>query len=102
VATLEATVGCPRPPTEAAWCAQLESAGCTDVRFEDVTEAWRDFVAARGAAYNTNRSRHERVHGTAVYTTMQEFYNATGALFAGGRLGGCVVTARLPSAPFAG
>jgi hypothetical protein len=36
--------------------------------------------------------------GTEVYTTMQDFYNATGALFAGGRLGGCIVTARLPSA----
>lgn len=96
VDALDTKVGCPRPPTQAAWTRQLTEAGCTDVSFEDCTQPWAAFVVARCAGYRANRARHERVHGAEVYSSMQEFYDATSALLGGGRLGGCVVTARLP------
>jgi SAM-dependent methyltransferase len=97
VDALDSKVGCSRPPTQAAWTRQLTEAGCTDVSFEDCTAAWAAFVAGRSAGYRASQERHARVHGAAVCSSMQEFYDATSALLGGGRLGGCVVTARLPS-----
>ena len=94
---LETRVGCPRPPTREAWCKQLEDAGCTNICFEDCTPAWAAFVAGRSANYREAKERHERVQGPQVYARMQEFYDTTSNFLGSARLGGCFITAQLPS-----
>ena len=53
---------------------------------------------ARARGYRAAAARHERVHGAAMVEYMQGFFDCVDALFGAGRLGGCVVTARLPGA----
>ena len=90
-------MGCPSPqqlPTAAEYVAQLRAAGFTDVAFADATPRWRPWVAARAEAYREDRARNVRVQGEAITEGMEVFYDTVARLFAGGRLGGCVVTAQ--------
>ena len=94
---LKKQVGCPSPPpTREAFEAQLLEAGFQDVAFADATTRWAPWVAKRAAAWSENLPRHRRVHGDAVAASLGTFYDTTASLLAGGRLGGCIITARRP------
>jgi len=91
-------VGCPTLPSQGEYVGQLEAAGFTEVEFQDASKAWGAFVADRAAQYAANEARHLKVHGAATVESMGAFYRCTAGLFAGGRLGGAIITARFPEA----
>ena len=90
-------LGCPGLPTRDQYVSQLEAAGFSEVEFHDVSAAWQAYVGERASDYATHEARHLKVHGRETFKQLNAFYRCTDALFAGGRLGGCTVTARFPA-----
>ena len=97
VKALVDVVGCPPLPTRAQYVGQLEAAGYADVEFTDVSSLWATFVGGRAQGYVASEERHLRVQGAPTFESMGKFYKTTAALFAGGRLGGAIITARFPA-----
>lgn len=75
-------------PTREEYISQVESVGFCDVTFQDVSDEWTDFTAGRLVLWDTNRTRHERVHNELTWTSLRVFYAAVVELFQGGKLGG--------------
>ena len=74
----------------------LERAGFDDIRIEDLTSPWTEFVSERARAYRANREHEIALHGEDVYTGLDDFYRSVAALFRDGNLGGVRVSARKP------
>eukprot|EP00754_Rhynchopus_humris_P035101 Rhum_TRINITY_DN16677_c0_g2::Rhum_TRINITY_DN16677_c0_g2_i1::g.164007::m.164007 len=68
-------------PTRAQYEEQVKKAGFGEVAFEDVTDTWASFVAARHDEYMAAKERHCRVHSEATYEKMNHFYTAMRTLF---------------------
>lgn len=82
--------------TRERYCAALKDAGFEDIVFEDMSEPWGAHVAERLAQYRAGVERHVAVHGEAVVAALDHFYDMVSTMFAGGRLGGVRVVARIP------
>ena len=95
---LSRDVHCDRVPSLTEYVADLEATGFVDVVATDVSEDWRSFTHERAAAFQANRDSFLAVtHGREdVYERLKDFYVSVASLFAGGRLGGVIVTARRP------
>ena len=74
----------------------LERAGFDDIRIDDLTSSWTEFVSGRASAYRTNREHEITLHGEEVYAGLDDFYASVAALFRDGNLGGMRVSARKP------
>ena len=74
----------------------LERAGFGDIRIDDLTSPWTEFVSERARAYRANCEHEIALHGEDVYTGIDDFYTSVAALFRGGNLGGLRVSARKP------
>lgn len=74
----------------------LERAGFDEIRIDDLTSPWTEFVSERARAYRNNREHEVALHGTEVFTGLDDFYSSVAALFRGGNLGGMRVSARKP------
>lgn len=101
ITDLENLVGCPNArelPTRDAYVAQLQAAGFVETTFIDATTSWAPWVAERATKYASAVERNLRVQGPVITAAMGTFYNTTARLFANGRLGGAVISARRPSA----
>ena len=98
-ARLTKDVRCASLPTLEQCAADVTAAGFVDVVTRDVTADWVSSTAARADAFQRDRERFLAVtHGRAgVFARLSQFYCLIAALFAGGHLGGVVVTARKPS-----
>ena len=81
-------------PDFAAYQTEFQRAGFVIVEATDLSDDWREFTAARLAAYQAARARHIRVHGEPTYNAMQEFYQFVVDHFATGKLGGIRLLAR--------
>ena len=88
-------------PTKETYLAALEAAGFgaptgePAIGWEDMTAAWTEFVVERRAAWVAGRERTLRLHGVEFYEARLHFFSAMQALFEGGHLGGCRITAKL-------
>ncbi|OAA57163.1 methyl transferase-like protein [Cordyceps fumosorosea ARSEF 2679] len=85
VRKLRDVVSCPYLPSRERYVADLEGAGFGDVVFEEVTDAWADYVHARAIEYR--RSSEPEPFLMTFYDTIDE-------LFQGGKLGGARIMAR--------
>ncbi|MEM9726359.1 MAG: methyltransferase domain-containing protein [Pseudomonadota bacterium] len=83
-------------PSEEAYRAELAEAGFEAVVFEDQTDDWAAFTAARLEAFRAARAEREAVYGAETTDALDAFYSTIASLLAGGRLGGVRLTARRP------
>ena len=74
----------------------LERAGFDDIRIDDLTSEWTEFVSGRARAYRASREHETALHGEDVYKGLDDFYSSVAALFRDGNLGGMRVSARRP------
>ena len=88
-------------PSKESYLASLEVAGFgappgeESIGWLDMTAQWTKFVVERRAAWIASRERTLRVHGEELYEARLHFFSAMQALFEGGHLGGCRITAKL-------
>jgi len=81
---LREIVCCPYLPTRDQYICDLTNAGFRDIRFEEVSEEWAEFVHER-AVNNQKKETSE--------APLTLFYDTIDALFAGQELGGVRITA---------
>jgi len=86
-------VQCPYLPVAEEYKHQLIENGFTDVKFEDKTVCWSDFVRGRVEKFIENRDRYAKLHGNEVADGMEDFYKKILQLFCQGNLGGARITA---------
>jgi cyclopropane fatty-acyl-phospholipid synthase-like methyltransferase len=79
-------------PTREEYISQVESIGFCDVDFQDASAEWTAFTAERLGVWRENKERHERVHNSATFESLDRFYAAVVALFQGGTMGGVKLT----------
>jgi len=84
-------------PSHEAYGEELQRAGFTDIRIDDLSEDWAHFTHERLSAYRRDRARHLRVQGPEIVAAIDEFYDTVDRLFQGGNLGGLRVVARKAS-----
>jgi cyclopropane fatty-acyl-phospholipid synthase-like methyltransferase len=91
---LSVKVLCPYMPDGETYRKQLEQAGLKIIRFEDMTESWRQFTAERLKLYRDKRDRNLRIHGEAITDGLDDFYATVAGLFERGIIGGARIAAR--------
>jgi len=92
---LRVKVQCPYLPRPDVYRADLAAAGFSRVEFEDVTDDWTAFTAARAAQYRADRERLVRVHGEHLVDGLEDFMTTMAGLYADGVLGGARIVARV-------
>lgn len=78
----------------ADYAAALDQNGFTLIEQHDLSRAWRHFVQARLADFESERWRFQTLHGTDAYQALHHFYAAVVELFNGPALGGTRLVAR--------
>lgn len=78
------------------YVAELQSAGFTDIDFQDHSESWGGFCAERLAGFRAERDQKIASHGPEVVEALDAFYQTMCDLFEGGNLRGVRVSARRP------
>ena len=81
-------------PVYDTYLRDLKAAGFELVSCEEMSDDWTAFTRRRLAAYRAQKARHIDVHGEAVFTAMEHFYDVVVRHFAGGKLGGIRIVAR--------
>jgi cyclopropane fatty-acyl-phospholipid synthase-like methyltransferase len=77
-----------------AFFQDLDDAGFDEIDISDMTGSWAGFCAARARSFRDSHARHARVHGEAVASRLETFFNDVERLFAEGLLGGVRIVAR--------
>ena len=75
-------------PDYESYCQDLERAGFKLVSCQELSDEWPVFTRERMAAYREQKARHIDVHGEAVFTSMDDFYDLVVRYFTAGKLGG--------------
>jgi hypothetical protein len=75
--------------------SQLAAAGFRDIDAVDMTEDWARLVASRLVAFESDRARYVRVHGTPAYDALHMFYAEVVRFYDSGTLGGVRILACL-------
>jgi len=86
-------VQCPYLPTVEEYMRQLRENGFVNVKLEDKTACWSDFVKDRVGKFIKNRGRYAELNGNEVADGMEDFYKKVLQLFLNGNLGGARITA---------
>lgn len=81
-------------PDYDTYLQDLKTAGFELVSCEEMSDDWAAFTRERLAAYRAHKARHIDVHGEAVFTAMEHFYDVVVRHFTGGNLGGIRIVAR--------
>jgi cyclopropane fatty-acyl-phospholipid synthase-like methyltransferase len=85
---LRDAISCPYLPGRQQYEQDLEASGFENVKFHDVSSVWSEFVRSRAKAYRDD-PQHD--------PSLSAFYDAVDTLFASGQVGGCRITANIPS-----
>jgi cyclopropane fatty-acyl-phospholipid synthase-like methyltransferase len=72
----------------------LERAGFELASCQEMSDEWTAFTRERMAAYRGQKARHIDVHGEAVFTSLDDFYDLVVRYFTAGKLGGIRFVAR--------
>jgi len=80
-------------PDYDTYLQDLKTAGFELVSCEEMSDDWTAFTRERLAAYRVQKARHTDVHGEAVFTAMEHFYDVVVRHFTGGKLGGIRIVA---------
>ena len=75
----------------------LEAAGFTDIKRQDMSAAWRAWTQQRHDAFQAEASQHRALFGGPLYEKRLSFYKVIAGLFAGGNLGGVRITGQKPA-----
>ena len=89
---LKDIVSCGPLPTQSEYTDALQSAGFSNIQFDDNTANWATFVNGRYEAFTTNKVDRVAVLGERTYAALGLFYSSVARLFTEGRLGGTVIT----------
>jgi cyclopropane fatty-acyl-phospholipid synthase-like methyltransferase len=95
---LASTVYCTYLPDTATYVRDVTAAGFTDVEVIDKTGQWTEFVNDRLVLFHANRAALIERYDAPTVDGLDHFYSTVVDLFAGGRLGGLRLIARLPNA----
>jgi len=79
-------------PDQATYQAELQSAGFSDIVFEELTNVWARWTQLRFEEFEKKREDLAKTQGEARVANMETFYGAVPKLFASGRLGGVRIT----------
>jgi cyclopropane fatty-acyl-phospholipid synthase-like methyltransferase len=79
--------------TAADYLQDVRSAGFTVIEATDMHDEWAAFCAARAATWRGDANRHRRVHGEAIFATLDVFFTTVRRLFESGSLGGVRIVA---------
>ena len=77
----------------ADYVEDVRAAGFSVSEATDMHDAWSRFCADRAAGWRANADRHCRVHGDAIFTTLDRFFSTVQRLFENGSLGGLRIVA---------
>lgn len=83
-------------PYRETYIADLDTAGFTQIDFDDRTGTWRAFVAERVAGWTVRRSELVAIHGEEIVDSLAAFYASVSLLFESGKLGGVRLLATKP------
>ena len=72
----------------------LERAGFELASCQEMSDEWTAFTRERMAAYRGQKARNIDVHGEAVFTSLDDFYDLVVRYFTAGKLGGIRFVAR--------
>ena len=81
-------------PDYDTYLRNLKTAGFELVSCEEMSDDWAVFTRERLSTYRAQKARHIDVHGEAVFTAMEHFYDVVVRHFTGGKLGGIRIVAR--------
>jgi cyclopropane fatty-acyl-phospholipid synthase-like methyltransferase len=93
---LREVVEAPDLPAEADLVGEFRAAGFEDVVTCELTDAWREWTAARADRFADRREQFVALHGRETYERRAGFYHTVRDLFAGGAVRGLRLTARVP------
>ena len=91
---LKITIACPFLPSIDQYKSVLENAGFVDVKIEDISSDWSDFVHKRVQIFEQQRIRNVRVHGVDIVNELGYFYAIVDELFRGEYISGIRITGR--------
>jgi cyclopropane fatty-acyl-phospholipid synthase-like methyltransferase len=91
---LRDVVSCSHVPSQLEWETQLSTAGFTDIKIIDMTEAWRDFVMLRHDDFVSARERNLRVHGEELTRQLEHMYATVAKLFSGNLRGARIIATK--------
>ena len=87
----------PYVPDIETYRAHLENAGFVNVKFENVSPTWTDWVNSRLHQHEANKDENISLYGDDVFHSRTLLYSKTAQLFNGGNLGGVRITGECPS-----
>ncbi|MGB3533678.1 MAG: methyltransferase domain-containing protein [Microcoleaceae cyanobacterium] len=93
---LSETIACDYLPTREQYLTDLETAGFINIKFEDVTDLWQPWEIQRIIDFKHNKSRHLRLHGEEIVSSLSRRYQVWADLFQRGNIGGARICAQRP------
>lgn len=83
-------------PYRDTYIEDLDTAGFSNIDFDDRTASWRAFVADRVAGWMARRAELVEIHGEETVDSLAAFYSSVSLLFESGKLGGVRLLAEKP------
>ncbi len=93
---LKKVIFAPDVPDCDTYCDYLENAGFVNVKFEDLSASWTDWVNDRYQQYISDKAEHIALFGEDVFCSRSNLYRQTVELFNAGNLGGMCITGEKP------
>lgn len=94
---LRKVVLAPYIPNCETYRIDLEKTGFVNLKFEDLSDSWKDWVNFRYQLHNQNKEELLKLYDEAVFKSQASFYHKVAQLFNGGNLGGMCITGKKPS-----
>lgn len=95
--TLKNIIYAPCVPDRDTYRSYLENAGFVNVKFEDVSDLWTDWVNSRYYQHQMDKAENISFYGDTVFHSRSILYKETAKLFNAGNLGGMRITGEKPA-----
>lgn len=94
--TLNNIIFAPDVPAIDTYRRYLESAGFINIRFQNVSDLWTDWVNGRYHQHQTDKEENVALYGEDAFDSRNVLYKETAKLFNAGNLGGMRITGEKP------
>jgi cyclopropane fatty-acyl-phospholipid synthase-like methyltransferase/ABC-type nitrate/sulfonate/bicarbonate transport system substrate-binding protein len=91
---LQIAVAMPLCPSHSDYVASVKAGGFTDVKVEDLTQSWNQFVQERINGHEKNHDSLVLLHGEEVVIGLGYFFGIISNIFKAGHLGGLRIVVR--------
>lgn len=93
---LKKVIFAPDIPDCETYCDYLKTAGFVNIRFENLSASWTDWVNERYQQYKADKAEHITLYGEDIFHSRSHLYRQTAELFNAGNLGGMRITGSKP------